>query len=679
ELGQYASVQLFTLRVQQRLPEFHLTVQNQQKIGHICYLVGGVPLGIELAAQLYVEQGVAVLDQLIAEIEQMDPLEPPPTVATVGMDHLQTAAIDLPARQRSIRAVFLHSWQLLTPAEQELLRHCAIFRGGFTRDAVLTVANGNGANLMALVMKSLVRRDSHDRYDLHELVRQYVIDEFQQAPRLVYATAQKHARYFTNFLAGQEEKLLQEWPFYQTVQTEIYNIRAAWTWCVDQREFTELERCVICLFIYLRYAGQVHEALTLATQAMASLDPLSHGEEAADSNSRLLGHLLIYAASAGIGAGLRAESEEWLQKAVQLGAALADPSLLGQIHATLMIKYSLNLENRRSFSHAEQALHWVNVGNTHHLQPIILRVLAIGLARQGKIAESFQVAAELQQLIERRHYHCIVGESYFLASTIHEIQRDWEAELLTAQQGWDLYREGGTRFGLDNLEGNLIWAHLQLGNFAQARELAMGFGSRARRTGKQAELLYSLQSLGHAAIGLGDEQAGTAYLTDALKLAVAIDNPFRRVQIRQQLGDLNLRQGDYTQAAIHFADALQCAQALEAFDLQLLAQAGLALTHLHQGHLMQAQRMIEPVLAAEHTLTPDSPDYAFIGLAAYHILAAHEDPRATAILDDLYAEVQLQAAKIKNDAQRKAFLGKIAEHRQIVALWTEKESNRQFI
>ena len=265
-VGQYASVQLFVTRVQQRLPEFSLTPKEQPPIGRICHLLGGVPLGIELTAQLYVEQGRAILPRLIEEIEQLDPLDPLPPTDPIGLDHLQSAAIDLPARHRSIRTVFVYSWQLLTTAEQNLLRHCAIFRGGFTREAILAVGKGDGANLLSLVMKSLVRRDSHERYDLHELVRQYVIEQFQQEPMVVHAVAQKHATYFIDLLAGQEEKLLQQLAFHETIQTEIYNIRAAWAWSLDQAAIAELERVVICLFTYLRFAGYIQERFALATQ-----------------------------------------------------------------------------------------------------------------------------------------------------------------------------------------------------------------------------------------------------------------------------------------------------------------------------------------------------------------------------------------------------------------------------
>jgi len=43
---------------------------------------------------------------------------------------LAASARDLPARHRSLRAVFEHSWNLLTDAERNIMRRLSVFRGG---------------------------------------------------------------------------------------------------------------------------------------------------------------------------------------------------------------------------------------------------------------------------------------------------------------------------------------------------------------------------------------------------------------------------------------------------------------------------------------------------------------------------------------------------------------------
>src|SRR5262249_31151367 len=56
-----------------------------------------------------------------------------------NLEFLSGATRDLPARHRSPRAVFDHSWNLLGADERRVLRRLAIFRRGFTRAAAEAV------------------------------------------------------------------------------------------------------------------------------------------------------------------------------------------------------------------------------------------------------------------------------------------------------------------------------------------------------------------------------------------------------------------------------------------------------------------------------------------------------------------------------------------------------------
>src|SRR5262249_19481439 len=71
---------------------------------------------------------------------------------------------DVPARHRSMRAVFDHSWRLLSEGERALFSHIAVFRGGWTLAAAEQVAGATHLGLTALVDKSLVRRDSAEAW-----------------------------------------------------------------------------------------------------------------------------------------------------------------------------------------------------------------------------------------------------------------------------------------------------------------------------------------------------------------------------------------------------------------------------------------------------------------------------------------------------------------------------------
>jgi predicted ATPase len=132
-----------------------------------------MPLAIELAASW-----VRLLNpaEIVGEITQ-------------SIDFLAMADRTMAPRHRSMRAVFDHSWKLLQPEERTALARLAIFRGGFERDAAQAVAGLNLPMLAALVDKSLVRSIATDaaprtnRYDLHELLRQYLTDKLADAAR----------------------------------------------------------------------------------------------------------------------------------------------------------------------------------------------------------------------------------------------------------------------------------------------------------------------------------------------------------------------------------------------------------------------------------------------------------------------------------------------------------------
>jgi predicted ATPase len=108
-------VRLFVQMGQRVRPDFTLAGQ-ETAVADLCRLVEGTPLALELAAAL------------------LDTESPPQLLAQIrgSFDRLATTMRDAPARHRSLRAVFDHSWALLTAAQQTALPRLALFHGGFT-------------------------------------------------------------------------------------------------------------------------------------------------------------------------------------------------------------------------------------------------------------------------------------------------------------------------------------------------------------------------------------------------------------------------------------------------------------------------------------------------------------------------------------------------------------------
>ncbi|UCC75796.1 MAG: GNAT family N-acetyltransferase, partial [Anaerolineales bacterium] len=157
DAAQYSAVELFRQSARRAQPGFALSDDNVADVIRICHLVQGMPLGILLAAAWV---GVLTPVEIASEIGQ-------------SLDFLEAQLRDLPQRQRSMRAVFDHSWRLLSEREREVFQRLSVFRGGFTRQAARQVAGASLRQLRALVEKSLLQRDPQGRYGVHDLLRQY--------------------------------------------------------------------------------------------------------------------------------------------------------------------------------------------------------------------------------------------------------------------------------------------------------------------------------------------------------------------------------------------------------------------------------------------------------------------------------------------------------------------------
>ncbi len=177
-----SAVALFVQRARQGKFDFVLREEDLPDVERICQLVEGLPLGLEIAASW-----VRTLScrEIAREIEN-------------SLDFLTTSARDVPQRHHSLRAVFDYSWTLLTAEEQQALMKLSVFKGSFTREAARQVAAASLPLLTALVDKSLVGHAAGQRYELHELIRQYAHEQLVHSGQLE-ATRDRHLRYFLTY------------------------------------------------------------------------------------------------------------------------------------------------------------------------------------------------------------------------------------------------------------------------------------------------------------------------------------------------------------------------------------------------------------------------------------------------------------------------------------------------
>jgi len=211
-LQDYSASALFLESARRSRVGYVPSPEEQRAIIRICELVDGMPLAIELAAAWIRTLSCVEIAQ---EIER-------------NLDFLMASMRDVPERHRSVRAVFDHSWELLSEEERSVFQRLSVFRGGFDRNAAMQVADASLPMLAAFVDKSLLRRSDSGRYDFHELLRQYAHEHLAAIGELEH-TQQRHLRYFVQVVEEAEPRITgsERAIWMDQLRSETDNLRGA--------------------------------------------------------------------------------------------------------------------------------------------------------------------------------------------------------------------------------------------------------------------------------------------------------------------------------------------------------------------------------------------------------------------------------------------------------------------
>lgn len=279
-LEQSGAVKLFVQSARRAHSGWNPAQEDYPFIVDICRRVDGLPLGIVLAAGW-----VQMLNtgEIVTELARSSEI-------------LESDIRDMPARHRSMRAVFDYSWQMMGEDERALVARLSIFRGGFSRPAAQEVADAGLRALAALVNKSLLRRDpDRGSYHMHELLRQYAEARLGDSEHEAHA---RHSAYYLSTLAGLQRKLEggAQIETLQAIDSDIENLRAAWTFAATQGDSTALTRAVPAMNLYFQLRGQYAEGLAFYEQIIPALQ----ARPAAPERDSALGHVAARAAELAI-------------------------------------------------------------------------------------------------------------------------------------------------------------------------------------------------------------------------------------------------------------------------------------------------------------------------------------------------------------------------------------------
>lgn len=437
----------------------------------VCSLLDGSPLAIELAAAS--TTSTLSLDALAVRIEH--------SLATVS-----STLRDVPARHRSLCAVFDHSFNLITTRLQQVLMKLSVFRGSFSAESATQIADASPSDLQTLIDKSLLRADKSARFDLHEVVRQFSAETLSNTG-LEANTRSKHAAHFLQQLAS-----LQQLPDkLNAITSDMPNIRSAWRWACERGEATLIADSAEALFEYQRLGGWLQDGLDMLTNALTQLPELNP-------------QLTILIASLQRYIGDNSTALETLE-ALDLPSTADQQAMLQQVYGDIYLNMG---QIQAAQSHYERALRAEAARTVAHQTERSY----LGLARCNFISGDIKAAAEkarvaLTAATEQAHTANILEASMLfgmatadlgdvdaarerftdaraiaerLNNRMHEaralsalahIERDTDKAITLYEASLDIWRDIGDKHSLAIESGNLGSVYQEMGAFDKALAL----------------------------------------------------------------------------------------------------------------------------------------------------------------------------------------------------------------
>ncbi|GAA2460155.1 AfsR/SARP family transcriptional regulator [Streptomyces macrosporus] len=262
DLARSSAVRLFLARTRATLPDFELTDDNAWAVAAVCRRLDGIPLALELASTRVRVLGVHQLAERLDDRFRL----------------LTTGRRGAPARQQTLRAMIDWSWDLLTAAEQTVLRRLAVHADGCSLEAAEAVCAGDGVKpsevldlLARLVDRSLVfvtHEAYGPRYRLLESVAAYCLERLRAGE---YDRVRRtHAHYYASlaeradsFLRGERQ---QQW--LRRLDAETANVRAALDGAAADGDGRLMLRLTRAMVWYWFLRGRLSEARRSLTRAL---------------------------------------------------------------------------------------------------------------------------------------------------------------------------------------------------------------------------------------------------------------------------------------------------------------------------------------------------------------------------------------------------------------------------
>lgn len=663
-------------------------------IVRICELTGGSPLALKIAAGWL---HAVACTEVVRQFES-------------GGALLDEASFTHDARRTSIRELLDSVWRGLPPREQRALQLLAVFPARFDQRAADAVGV-TLQNLVALSRRSLLERESHDGYVLHPLVRQHAGAQLARRSAEEARVKTKHAHYFAAFAVQHAPALRERREEHATFDAQLPNLRAAWAWCVSQRDVALLTQLWQGLATWNQLAGLHREWAETLSESVAQL--AATPESLSDPElCLLLGWLFLAQADALQWQGEPDRAVRSLEEARRYAITTDSAALMARIFLREGRLLHLQGQARAAIVLLRQARSYARDAEDERLEAHTMLSLSYGLADNGDYAEAEAIVHRARAMYRTIGDRLSLGRTTLHAGRLHTAWGDFSrARVLLEQslhisrefhdrpsEGWATvyvgivygeglgrHRDAGLCFdralsifqSMDDRhsEAFVRWAQgrneLHVGDFSRAVDCFERALAAGRDLGNPASESRALHGLGRVALARGDDGLAEDRAEQALRLALDAERQREQALAVFLLGQARERLGRGADAVQAYMQARSIAEALALPYLYSDATAGLANVALAAGDIQRAVQHAEKILPFlhEHTLAgSEAPGWLI--LSCYRALEAAADARSEAALGQGVSILERRAAALPRQ-QRPRYRSAFPARRTVLQLWFE--------
>jgi predicted ATPase/DNA-binding CsgD family transcriptional regulator len=468
-LSQSAAVTLFLQRARSHLPGFSLTATNARAIAEICVRLDGLPLAIELAAT---RSKLLSPQALLERLSQC-------------LAFLTSPALDVPARQQTLRNTLAWSYGLLDQTEQTLFRRLAVFVGGCTLEAAEAVCNADqdmGVDVldgvMSLVDKSLLKQeaqaDGEPRLLMLETIREYALERLDESGE-AEVMRRRHAVFFLSIAEQSDLKLrsAEQSIWRRRLVVEQDNLRAALRWTLESQEVEMGLQLAGALHPFWRIClNRPREGRSWLEQELAQ--PGAQARTAARTKAlRAAGAMAYYQ-------GDFSEAHRLLEASVMLSREVGVAAKENLAHALALLGLVVLLQGKPNDAKelaGESLRLFQKVGEAWGIAMALL-ILGRATGELGDLMGAHSLIEEsalLFRVIGDRRYHMVSVDALGLVALR---QGDYAAARVHFEEILSIAQEMGDEPFIANALAHLGAVALRMGDFPQAAQLSSPLSPR---------------------------------------------------------------------------------------------------------------------------------------------------------------------------------------------------------